>query len=42
MLLMDECKGVYMSLWLHTDIDGNWVDPVANVDLTDSLYKTVR
>jgi len=36
----DACKGTYTSLRLRTDIDGNWVDTVANVDSSDSICKS--
>jgi len=36
------CKGAYASFRLCTDIDGNWVDTVANVDSSDSICISVR
>jgi len=36
------CKDAYTSLWQRTDIDGNWVDTVANVDSSDSICISVR
>jgi len=36
------CKGAYARLRLHTDIDDNWVDMVANVDSSDSICQRVR
>jgi len=36
------CKGAYASLRLRTDIDGNRVDTVANMDSSDSICISVR
>jgi hypothetical protein len=33
----NECNGAYASIWLRTDIDGNWVNKVANVDSSDRI-----
>jgi len=36
------CKGAYASFRLRTDMDGNCVDTVANVDSSDSICISVR